>query len=221
VVIGAENGITPFSGNQMIRGQYVSGRDLDQNWYNLAYRLNNGLPFMENIALDWMFYDPFDPNDPTVNPTDFRDYVALAFYDSAPPDTDAPDNYNLNVGFTQIQRISLGAGPNVTAVGFDPTVYQARIVGADDSGLANGYFNTLTPRSQGWHHALIVIGPLHDPANGDLTADVTFYIDDMTTPTVGPHTSVSNFGFNVIEINTKFGVQTGYFDDINFSIVTP
>ncbi|HLJ96582.1 MAG TPA: hypothetical protein VKU02_25635 [Gemmataceae bacterium] len=225
LVINAETGpegvIMPFSGVQMLRGQPVAGRDLDQNWYNLAYRLNNGAPFMENIILDWQFYDPFDPNDPNVNPTDFRDYIALGFYDTAPPTTDAPDNYNLNVGFQQIQRISLGAGPNITAVGFDPTVYQARIVGADDSDLASGWFNSQTPRSLGWHHGMIVIGPMHDPANGDFTNDVTFYIDDLTTPTVGPHTSVSNFGYNVIEINTKFGAQTGYFDDINFSVVTP
>src|SRR5438876_9315333 len=42
VVVGPENGVTPYSGNQMIRGYQPN--DTDQDWYNLAYRLNNGLP---------------------------------------------------------------------------------------------------------------------------------------------------------------------------------
>src|SRR3982751_4634126 len=43
-VVGADstNGptVTPHSGNNMIRGSAPT--DLDQNWYNLAYRLNGG-----------------------------------------------------------------------------------------------------------------------------------------------------------------------------------
>src|SRR5438477_2299764 len=55
-VVGPENGVQPHSGQQMIRGQGPS--DIDQNWYNLAYRLNSGLPFMENVSLDRWFHDP-------------------------------------------------------------------------------------------------------------------------------------------------------------------
>jgi hypothetical protein len=219
-VVGPTNGVMPHSGQQMITGQGPS--DIDQDWYNLAYRLNNGSPFMENISLDWWFYDPIDPNDPNALATDFRDYVALAYYDTAPADRDGPDgrdppslNYNLNRLLNMITRISLGAGPQIGSVGFDPTVYQARVVGADD-GLANGWFNTTTPRALGWHHGMIVIGPLLT----DLTNDITFYIDDMTTPTL-EHNSLWTHGYNVIEINAAFGPAPGYFDDFNFSMVTP
>src|SRR3954468_9661987 len=59
-VVGADstNGptVTPHSGNNMIRGSAPS--DLDQNWYNLAYRLNGGNPFSGNVQFDWWFYDP-------------------------------------------------------------------------------------------------------------------------------------------------------------------
>jgi hypothetical protein len=207
VVVGPENGVMPISGSQMIRGNAPS--DVDQNWFNLAYRLNGGLPFVENVVLDWWFYDPLG-----AGGTDFRDYVALAFYDSAPPDTDGPDNYNLNQGFTQIQRISIGA---TTAMdpGFDANYYQSRVVGATDGYNGNGWFNTLTPRSVGWHHAAIMVGPMLD----DGTNDVLFFIDDMANPTL-EHNSVTSFGYNVIEVNASFGPQTGYFDDITFDTIS-
>lgn len=211
VVVGPENGVMPYNNDaQMVRGR--APKDFDQDWYNLAFRLNNGSPFLENIALDWWFYDPLDPNDPNADPTMFYDFVALGFYDSAPADTDAPDNYSLNVGFTQIQRLSLGAG-NPSLVGYDPTMYQARVVGADD-GLANGWFNTNTPRALGWHHGMIVVGP----ALADGTNDVMFFIDDLTNPTL-EHNSMSNFGYNVIELNSNYKEVTGYYDDVNFSII--
>jgi hypothetical protein len=217
IVVGPVNGVTPHSGQQMLQGRAPS--DIDQDWYNLAYRLNNGSPFPGNIALDWWFYDPLDPNDPNADPTSLYDFVALGLYDSAPGNTDAPGDdgvhsaYNLNHGFTQIQRLCLGAGLP-TVAGYDPTMYQARVVGADD-GLANGWFNTLTPRSQGWHHCMILVGP----ALADGTNDVMFFIDDLTTPTL-EHNSVSNFGYNVIELNSNFRATTAYYDDINFSAVT-
>src|SRR5262249_16874337 len=77
VVVGPENGVTPYSGNQMIRGYQPN--DIDQDWFNLAYRLNSGLPFMENISLDWWFYDPLGPGG-----SDFRDYAGIGYYDTAP-----------------------------------------------------------------------------------------------------------------------------------------
>src|SRR5438445_9192492 len=56
LVVGPETGVMPHSGNQMLQGCAPS--DKDQDWYNLAFRLNNdssgvnGMPFMENISLD-------------------------------------------------------------------------------------------------------------------------------------------------------------------------
>jgi hypothetical protein len=215
VVIGPQNGVTPHSGQQMLRG--ARPRDADHDWYNLAYRLNNGSPFPGNIALDWWFYDPLDPNDPNADPTTFQDNVALAYYDTAPTVTDGRDqlpSWDLRNGVVDLQRLSLGAGSNVAA-GFDPTMYQARVVGALD-GLTDGWFDTGTPRSLGWHHGMIVVGP----ALADGTNDVMFFIDDLTHPTL-KHNSVSNFGYNIMELNSDLGPVTGYYDDVNFSVITP
>jgi hypothetical protein len=202
-VVGPENGVTPHSGNQMIRGRDVVGADFDQDWFNLAYRLNGGQPFTGEVILSWWFYDTLG-----AGGTDFRDYVALAYYDTAPPDTDAPPSFNLNSGVNQIQRLSLGATFH-TDPGFDPNYYQARVVNATDGYNAAGWFNTSVARSVGWHHGVILVGPAQD----DGTAMVFFFIDD----TLGlAHNSETSYGFNVIEINAKFGPQTGYFDDISF-----
>ena len=203
VVVGPENGVTPTSGSQMIRG--IAPNNFDQDWFNLAYRLNNGQPFMENIALEWNFYDPLG-----AGGTDFRDYGALAFYSDAPPDTDAPPSYNLNAS-AQVQRLSLG-GTSAFDPGFDANYYQARVVGAGDGYNPNGWFNTTAPRSVGWHHAMIFVGPLLD----DGTNDVSFYIDDLENPVL-VHNSVTTYGYNIIEINANFGPVTGYFDDVSFS----
>lgn len=208
VVVGAEGNVTPITGNQMIRG--IAPNDFDQDWYNLAYRLNGGQPFLENVMFSWYFYDPIDVGGVA---TDFRDYAALAFYDTAPPDNDGPANYNLNVGITQIQRLSLG-GTGATDPGFDQTVYQARVPGATDGYNAGGWFNTGTPRALGWHQGAIVIGPMLD----DGTNDVMFFIDDMVNATL-EHNSITNFGYNVLEINASFGPRTGYFDGISFDTV--
>jgi hypothetical protein len=143
VVTGPINGVTPHSGQQMLRGW--APKNIDQDWYNLAYRLNGGSRFLENIALDWWFYDPIDPNDPNSDPTTYQDFVALALYDTAPTDRDGPDNlatWNLTTAVNQIQRLSLGASSVVTAAGYDPTFYQARVAYADD-GLAGGWFNIM------------------------------------------------------------------------------
>jgi hypothetical protein len=209
LVVVAEFGIDPHSGQQMIRG-LLAGNDIDQNWFNLAYRLNNGLPFAENVVLDWWFYDPLGPCG-----TDFKDYIALAFYDTAPSNTDAPPDFDLNNGFTKIQRLSLGAPGPTSDPMFDANYYQARVAGATD-GFGAGYFNTQTNRSVGWHHAAIVVGPMLN----DGTNDLAYYIDDMDNPTF-MHNSVTNFGYNVIEINASFGAKTGYFDDITFDTLSP
>jgi hypothetical protein len=200
-VVGTEGGVQPVSGSQMVRGTRAS--DVDQDWYNLAYRLNGGLPFAGEVILAWWFYDPLGPGG-----TDYQDYVALGFYDTAPPDTDAPAGYNLNAGARQIQRLSLGATTNT---GSDPNVYQARVVGARDGYNANGWFNTPVPRAVGWHQAAIHVGL----TKRDSTNEITFYIDDGVNPVLR-HNSVTDYGFNVIEINADYGAATAYFDDIGF-----
>jgi hypothetical protein len=99
--------------------------------------------------------------------------------------------------------------------GYDPTLYQARVVGASD-GFSGGWFNTSTPRSLGWHHGMIIVGPML----ADGTNDVMFFIDDLTNPTFD-HNSALSFGYNVIELNADYAAVTGYFDDVNFSMVMP
>jgi hypothetical protein len=206
VVVGPENGVTPISGNQMVRGRAPS--DFDQDWFNLAYRLNGGQPFQENVVMAWWFYDPLG-----AGGTDYKDFAALAFYSDAPSDTDAPATYNLNHS-ALVQRLSLGAS-SVQDAGFDSNYYQARVVGAADGYDAAGWFNTNTPRSVGWHYAAIVIGALQD----DGTNDVLFFIDDLANPTL-EHNSVSSYGYNIIELNANYGAANGYYDDVSFDVLS-
>jgi hypothetical protein len=216
IVVGPEFGVSPYSGNQMIRP--VAGGDRDQMWLNIAYQFNGGQPFTGSIMLDWYFYDPLFFGGAT-----YQDYVALGFYNTAPTDTDGPIfdppddiyNYDLNhnVNGAMLQRLSLGATTAVGDAGFNPSYYQARVVGATGGYNANGWFNTITPRSIGWHHAAIVVGPALD----DGTNDVSFFIDDMTNPTL-EHNSALNFGYNVIELNGGFGSDIGYFDLLTFDV---
>jgi hypothetical protein len=214
LVVGPENGVTPISGSQMIRP--VAPGDRDQLWLNIAYQFNGGQPFTGNVVLDWWFYDPLG-----AGGTDYTDYVALAFYNTAPTDTDGPifdppdDIYDYDLNHTvnggMLQRLSLGATTAVGDAGFDPNYYQARVVGATDGYNANGWFNTSVPRSVGWHHAVIVVGRAQD----DGTNDVSFFIDDLDNPTL-EHNSVLNFGYNVIELNGGFSGTTGYYDLLTF-----
>jgi hypothetical protein len=207
-VVGAEGSVTPHSGTQMVRGLNTGGGDFDQNWYNLAYRNNGGKPYTANIAMDWWFYDPLG-----AGGAGFQDYAALGFYNTAPGNTDYPGSGNLNTGATQVQRLSLGASSN-QSTGFDPAVYQARVVGVTDGyGGATGWFNTEVARSVGWHHGRIVVGP----AYGGGLNDVSFFIDDMGTP-ADVVTNVTS-GYNVMEFNADFGAVTGYYDDLTFSQV--
>jgi hypothetical protein len=206
VVVGPEGAVMPISGSQMIRGSNIPF-DRDQNWFNLAYRLNNGQPFRENVILDWWFYDPLG-----AGGTALQDYAALAFYNLAPADTDGPPDYDLNSS-TQVQRLSLG-GTSAQDAGFDANFYQARVVGATGGYNPNGWFNTITPRSIGWHHAAIGVGPLLP----DGSNDAAFYIDDLDNPTFMHNVPpLSNFGYNIIEVNANFGPVTGYWDDISFN----
>jgi hypothetical protein len=197
--------VSPHSGNNMIRGSAPS--DLDQNWYNLAYRLNGGVPFAGGIQFDWYFYDPFGQS---ASSTNFRDYAAIGYYNTAPGGTDYPGTGSLNTGVTQIQRLGLGAFNGNTA---SQTVYNARVVGetAGDAGNAT-WFLTGVARSVGWHKGTIKIGP----ALGDNTNTVDFYVDDIFAL---ERNSKTAFGYNVLEFNTNFGSATGYFDDVTFSTI--
>jgi hypothetical protein len=207
VGVDSTNGptVNPHGGSNMIRGSAPS--DLDQNWYNLAYRLNGGSAFAGNVTFDWWFFDPIGQG---TGSTNFRDYAALGFYNTAPSGTDYPGTGSLNTGVTQIQRLGLGAFNGNAA---SQTVYEARIVGetAGDAGNAT-WFLTAVARSPGWHHGMIEVGP----ALGDNTNQVTFSIDGVTALSRNSKTS---FGYNVLEFNTNFGSLTGYFDDVTFSAV--
>src|SRR5689334_10659003 len=141
-VVNTENGVIPFTGLNMIRGSAPG--DLDQNWINLQYRFNGGNPYTGGIALDFRFYDP---DGASADASNYRDFGALGFYNTAPTNTDYPANGSLNTGVTQIQRLSLGAGSD-TGGGYDSTKYQARVVGRTDGyDGATGWFNTTASRS--------------------------------------------------------------------------
>jgi hypothetical protein len=197
------NMVQPVSGSQMVRA--AAPGDIDQDWLNIAYRFNGGNPFTGNIILSWWFFDPLGPGG-----TDYQDYIALGYYDTAPPDTDAPPGYNLNAGFMDIQRLSLGASPNN---GQDANYYQARVVFATDGYNSNGWFNTPVQRSVGWHHAAIHVGP----RKADGTNTLSFFIDDGVNPVL-VHNSITHFGYNVIEMNAGFARgtsnATAYYDNI-------
>lgn len=202
VVTSGENGVTAHSGNQMVRGLSTGG-DFDQEYYNLAYRLNGGSAFQGSLSADWWFYDPLGAGN-----NNYQDYGALGYYGAVPSDRDYPDGLGSLTGV--VQRLSLGAA---NTSGNDTTVYQARVVGATDGTInSNGWYNTTRSRSVGWHEARISLGA----ANGSST-QVSFYIDDMTTPLL-VHNIVSSVGINVVELNGAFGPTPGYYDDIAVSV---
>jgi len=126
-VVPSDNGVTPHSGSQMVRGNFTSNPpDFDQNWLNIAYRFNGGNPFTGGVIFDWWFYDSLG-----AGGTALHDYAALGFYDTAPSNTDYPGTGSLNAGVQRVQRLSLGAGDDQNA-GFDANFYQARVAGAID-----------------------------------------------------------------------------------------
>jgi hypothetical protein len=141
--------------------------------------------------------------------TNFRDYAALGFYNTAPSGTDYPGTGSLNSS-TQIQRLSLGAFNGNAA---SQSVYEARVVGESTGDAGAGtWFLTVAPRSVGWHKGTIKVGP----ALGDNTNQVDFLVDDTLALS---RNSKLAFGYNVLEFNTNQGTMTGYFDDATFSTV--
>jgi hypothetical protein len=207
-VVGTEFSVVPHSGTNMIRGHAYNGIQLSAtDWYNVSYRCATGGVYYGNIALDWWFYDPLGSG----GGGQYIDFVALCNYDGVAPDAD----YYSWPTFGS-QRLSLGA--YVPGIGTSVSNYQARIVGATDGVDSDGWFYlTNAVRSIGWHHARIVIGA----ANGADTP-ASFYIDNMVTPAL-THATVTDTGFNLLEINADLGNTTGYFDDFTLqdSVTAP
>src|SRR5207249_1076597 len=125
-VVGAENGVTPHSGTNMVRGCYNCLYDNDTDWYNLSYRCATGGVYSGNIVVDWWFYDPLG----ALGGGDYIDYVALCNSAPVPPDMDYVDVSTLPA--INSQRMSLGADAVRLNTGIDATMYQARVVGASD-----------------------------------------------------------------------------------------
>jgi len=209
------DGVTPYSGNLMIGGAYaaVTRGDNDETFLNLSYRFNSGQRYYGNIVLDWQFYDP--------GAADYGDQFALAnFSANMPPDADST---GFRLPGSAAQRLFLGAWPNL-----DTNKYQASIIGVSDgtSGIfsrnisgTTKYFDTSATRSNGWHHARILVGP-SDPATH--VANVKFYVDDMINATFAHDLPAGNVGFNSIHLLAcsifapAASETAGFFDDVRF-----
>lgn len=202
-VVNGENGITPHSGTNMIRG----ANSFDLEYYNIAYRLNGSNAFSGSLVLDWWFYDPIG----TTNFGTYQDTVGIGSFDSLPLDADYFGDPNTAPG-PALQLLSLGASPDQDG-SFDGSRYQALILGADGGyDVGSGWYNTSTLRSIGWHHGRIQVSPLVT----NTTTIGTFYIDDMATPTLvqdAPYAS----GYNALELKSRYGHAIGYFDEISLS----
>lgn len=160
---------------------------------NLQYRLNSGAAFGGEVYLDWWFYDPLGQGGTS---TDFcADYTALSYYPGVAANADYPSPAP-NPMPASIQQLAIGMSDDL-ATGYEPTTYQVRLQG-DPEGYHNGWFNTGTIRYVGWHHARIVVGPRKITG----TNDVTFYVDSMAVPALGPRDSIATNGYNIIEVNT-------------------
>ena len=212
-VIGTTGGVTPHSGNNMTKGSAPS--DLDENWYNLPYHLNQGSAYTGNIRMDWWFYDPSGPGDST-----YRDFGALGYYSSVPATTDYPGTGSLN-GVAPGQRLSLGTY-NTGLTGMDFTKYQARSVSSGDGNTGGGsdWFNTTATRSVGWHHARIQVSPSFGADLASSINYVNYYIDDMANSAF-THVDTQSYGYNVLELKQNYGATTGYFDDVSFAVGRP
>lgn len=224
MVYSSINGFYPHSGVKML----ISGTAYmnDQNAVNLAYRVNGGAAFTGDVYMDWWFCDR------SANATS-RDYAGLTFY-SAPMCNTAGLDYNFSDGklYNHVaQFLAIGCADVdvlTTPAGYDATKYQIRVVGAPggfNSGPSNystGWFTldgtngtVNTPRSSGWHHAKIVLGP----AKGGGTNDASFYIDGVLVATKDTTTTG---GINSLSVYSKTNTAatgdsvSGYIDEIQF-----
>lgn len=201
---GITNDVAAHSGSQMLTG-WTGGGANDQDYLNMAYRLNGGAAISGYFRVDWWFYDQVG----SVNGSTCEDYIAVKFNSGV---SSTADYVNANSPGGATQRLSLGMTSN-TSTGVDYTKYQARVVG-DTGGYNNGWYNLNLTRSVGWHQASIVIGAAQ--ANG--SNEVKFYIDDMVNPLLTKN-STTKVGYNILEVNsaTKNGVKTAFFDDISIT----
>lgn len=205
-VVGTTGGVSPHGGTNMITASAPS--DLDEQRFNIEYRLRGGQPLVGNFSLDWWFYDPVGPGH-----SDYGDAVALGNYTVGfPTGTDYPDNGSFSGGSFQ-QILALGADGANQSAGFDNTKYQTRIIGG--VGYNNGNNNTSTTRSIGWHNARIIAGSV---TNG--TAQMYFYIDDFVVPTYSANSGRTG-GFQYIEIELGYKNTLGYFDDLTLALAVP
>jgi hypothetical protein len=200
-VFTTQGSIAPHGGTKMIGA--TPNVEWCQDYLNLPYRLNQGQNYYGNFMLDWWFYDPQGSGS---GASSYGDSVALGEYVPVSLTSD----FTTTTFSAYNQRMTLGA---YIGSGQNLGVYQARVIGATGGFNTNGWFNTATPRSVGWHHARIVLGI---PTGN--SAPVQMFIDNMTTSTFSYANSGVNVGFNLIEINSSFGgVNTGgYFDDLTF-----
>lgn len=211
VVVGAENGVTPHSGSKMVRSVSTNETAFSQDLYNLGYRVNGLTPFQGNIVLDWWFYDPAGSG---KNASDFQDSISLSYYPQLPTNTDytQPPIF----GSDAIEQLAIG-GADEQSGGYDQTKYQVQVVGAssayDGPSPGAGWINTTNTRSVGWHHARIMLSPVLP----DGTANASFYIDDLSHPTVTNNT-VFNCGVNCLEMDAAYGNVSAYYDDITFDL---
>jgi hypothetical protein len=181
----------------------MAGAASHQSYINLLYRMNAGQTYYGNFMCDWWFYDPYGTS--ASGATNSQEYIAVPQYApvSTISDTSTFTTYN--------QRMSLGS---FNSAGYNYSNYQARIVGATGGFNGNGWFNTPTVRSVGWHHARIIVGI----PNTTNYAPVSMYLDNMTNATFNYPNAGSNFGFNLIELNhySSAGGTGWYYDDLTF-----
>ena len=220
------NGVaaTPHSGTNMMNWAF-NGPSI---WIDLAYRFHSGQPIKGNAKLDWWFFDANDQ----VN--GFKDYVSLYYYNvtDVPATADWPAKYNgleangfywddINwSGLTAYQSLSLG-GSRYTQTGgnYDLTKYQIRLEEMCCGGSygIDGWVNTV-PRTQGWHHASILMGPPH----ADGTVMVYFYIDDMVNPVYSGLSTIAAQGVSILEIDSGGSTATkACYDDLTLALVRP
>ena len=194
---------------------------------NIAFRCNGGSNLVGGFYLDWYFYDPVG----TASGSNlYRDFIGIALYPSVtlPAGKDyGPSDYTTLQGTAPNQYLQGGCGSiagwtNAIELGTGtptgtPTFYEYRVC----TGLKSGTWTATTrPRSIGWHHGRIAVGT----QKGDLTNDVSVYVDDMLNPCAPTIASTSTAGFNAVQLNqsanTGGGTPTsGYFD--NIEVITP
>ena len=214
-VVTAQNGVTPHSGAQMLRGTNGSS-DTTQVWQNIAYRYNGGAVINGNLSYTFWFYD----TNGATNGSTYQTNGAITHYSLNASNADYPPGQNLQTSTgSTIERLQLGAANRpLNTAGFpqtyDPTHYQARVIGLTTGYNNNGWTNLPLVRSIGWHEAEIAIGP----QNPDKSNTVSFYIDNLNTPLLTATTTI-NQGYSDMELTSE-GTSVGYFDDVTL-IATP